>query len=136
MVHPVLILIAWSLIVLVWLYARRIPDLFKYEISPQTLADKRNFYKLPAASQAVADNYNHLMEQPTLFYALSLSIQLSGLTDQMFVVLAYIYVGLRVVHSLVQGFGNQVVLRFCVFASGSGVLAFMTYRTIRLAFDF
>jgi hypothetical protein len=136
MIGPVLALIIWSLIVLIWLYIRRIPAMLLLEIEPQTLADKRQLYKLPPEVRAVSDNYNHLMEQPTLFYALCLSIQLSGLTDQLFLVLAYIYVGLRVMHSLVQGFGNIVMLRFLVFVSATGVLVFMTFRTARFVFGF
>lgn len=136
MIKPVLVLIAWSLIMLVWLYARRLPAMLRLEMPPQALNDKRNLMKLPLEVRAVADNYAHLMEQPTLFYALCLSIQLSGLADQLFIVLAYIYVGLRVIHSLVQSLGNAIILRFCVFAAGSGVLAYMTVRAIRLVFDF
>ncbi|WP_126422046.1 MAPEG family protein [Asticcacaulis excentricus] len=136
MVAPLLALIAWSLIVLVWLYARRIPAMLQLGQDFQVFADKRHLFRLPADVRAVADNYTHLTEQPTLFYALSLGIQVSGLADQLFVVLAWIYVLLRIVHSLVQGIGNHVILRFCVFAASTGILAYMTLRAIRLVFDF
>lgn len=136
MVAPLLALIAWSLIVLVWLYARRIPAMLQLGQDFQLFADKRHLFRLPADVRAVADNYTNLTEQPTLFYALSLGIQVSGLADQLFIVLAWIYVLLRIVHSLVQGIGNHVILRFCVFAAGTGILAYMTLRAIRLVFDF
>ncbi|MEM9963816.1 MAG: MAPEG family protein [Asticcacaulis sp.] len=136
MIEPVLGLIVWSLIVLIWLYARRIPAIIKLRLNPQSLADKRNFRKLPVSAQNVAENYNHLMEQPTLFYALCLAIHLSGYADRLFLVLGWIYVGLRVAHTLIQAFGNKIVLRSFIFASGSGILIYMTARTVRLVFDF
>ncbi|MFT3997193.1 MAG: MAPEG family protein [Asticcacaulis sp.] len=136
MVAPLLALIAWTLIVLVWLYARRIPAMLKLGHDFQLYADKRHMFKLPADVRAVSDNYGHLTEQPTLFYALCLGIQVSGLADQLFMVLGWIYVLLRIVHSLVQGIGNHVMLRFFVFVSGTGILGYMTLRAIRLVFDF
>ena len=64
----------------------------------------------------MADNYNHLMEQPTIFYALVFYIYLAGQADQLHVWLAWAYVALRVVHSLIQCTINRVPLRFLVFA--------------------
>ncbi|MFT4089645.1 MAG: MAPEG family protein [Asticcacaulis sp.] len=136
MIEPVLGLIVWSLFVLVWLYVRRVPAIIKLRIPPQVLADKRNFRKLPASAQNVAENYNHLMEQPTLFYALCLAIHLSGYSDRLFLVLAWIYVGLRIAHTLVQTIGNKIVLRSLVFALSSGILIVMTLRIVLLVFDF
>jgi len=136
MVAPVLALIAWTLVVLVWLYARRIPAMLRLGHDFQAYADKKFMFRLPPETRAVADNYSHLTEQPTLFYALCLGIQVSGLNDQLFLVLGWIYVLLRVVHSLVQGIGNHVILRFFVFAAGTGILAFMTFRAMRFVFDF
>lgn len=135
MIEPVLALICWSLLVLIWLYARRIPALIRLRIPPQALTDKRTLHKLPAPAQAIADNYNNLMEQPTLFYALALAIQSGGYADRLFGVLGWVYVGLRIAHTLVQAFGNKVILRFCIFASGTGVLIYMTVRMVRLVFD-
>jgi hypothetical protein len=78
----------------------------------------------------VADNYNHLHEQPTLFYALMFYLALAGGSDATAATLAWAYVGLRVLHSLVQATVNIVVLRFAAFAAGSLVLAAMTTREV------
>jgi len=78
----------------------------------------------------VADNYNHLMEQPTIFYALAFYIVLAGHTDLLHIDLAWAYVGLRVVHSLIQTTINRVTLRFLVFALSTLVLMAMAVREV------
>ena len=75
-----------------------------------------------------ADNYNHLLEQPTLFYAVTLTLTVLGAADGTSVTLAWAYVGLRVVHSLVQATVNIILLRFAVFALASVVLAGLAIR--------
>ena len=67
----------------------------------------------------VADNYNHLMEQPTIFYATALALAVMGAGSGMAVQLAWGYAGLRVLHSLVQILSNRVLVRFLVFALAS-----------------
>ena len=78
MLQPVLVLVAWSIVMLVWLYVRRLPMLFNYALSRPTLVDGEATRMLSAPVQWPADNYNNLMEQPTLFYALALGVYLSG----------------------------------------------------------
>jgi hypothetical protein len=70
------------------------------------------------------------MEQPTLFYALIFYLQLSGQTDATNVALAWAYVGLRIIHSLVQGTINRVAIRFLVFALSSLVLIALCVRSV------
>ena len=80
--------------------------------------------------RAVADNYNHLHEQPTVFYALAFYSHLAGAADTTNVNLAWSYVILRVVHSLVQNTANKVMIRFSVFSLSSLVLIAMTVRNL------
>ena len=70
MIAPVVALVIWSLIMLIWLYATRIPAMSKAKVKPGE-ATKSQMEALPSAN--VANNYNHLMEQPTLFYALAIA---------------------------------------------------------------
>lgn len=130
MVVPVLALVAWTLVIWVVMYLRRIPAMQAAQIDPQAAALKGPLDQLPAAARQAADNYNHLHEQPTIFYALALAIAVGGITDPLFVTLAWAYVGLRVVHSLVQVTVNRVVVRFAVFTLGTLVLMFMTGRAL------
>ena len=76
--------------------------------------------------RAVADNYNHLHEQPTVFYALVFYSQLAGNVSSATINLAWAYVALRIVHSLVQNISGSVMARFSVFALSSLVLVALT----------
>jgi hypothetical protein len=124
MIAPVVALIAWSLIMLIWLYATRIPAMAKAKLRPGK-ATKADMEALPSAN--VANNYNHLMEQPTLFYALCFALQFLGQGDNAINIgLAWLYVAIRIVHSLVQATVNIIVLRFFIFVLGSLVLIALT----------
>jgi hypothetical protein len=72
-----------------------------------------------------ADNYNHLLEHPTAFYACALVLALAGLGDGLNLYLAWGYVGIRVVHSIVQSTTNPVLVRFSLFLLSSILLAVM-----------
>jgi hypothetical protein len=88
--------------------------------------------ELPPEVSRVADNYNHLHEQPTIFYALALAAQVGGAADGVNMGLAWTYVGLRVAHSFVQATKNVIMVRFTVFALGSFVLMALFTRTALL----
>ena len=120
---PMLALIVWSLVMLVWMYAVRIPAIGKAGIDPATAKEPTALDALPLAVRQVAYNYNHLMEQPTLFYALVIYSYLAGQQNAVNVALAWAYVAVRIVHSLVQATVNIVLLRFAIFAVSSLVLA-------------
>ena len=128
MLAPVLALIVLTLIVWIWMYATRIPAMQSAKIDPQTAAHPGSLNVLPSSARRVADNYNHLLEQPTIFYALTFVIVLGGHTDPLYVELAWAYVGLRVIHTLIQCTVNIVNLRFLVFALSTIVLMVMAGR--------
>ncbi len=128
---PVLLLICWTLIMWLWMYATRIPAMQKAKIDPDTARHPGTYGdKLPASVRSVADNYNHLHEQPTVFYALMLFAGLTGGGDSMMLYLGYAYVGIRVLHSLIQVLSPKVILRFMAFALGSIVLFIMTGKEV------
>lgn len=128
MLMPVLALIILSLLVWIWMYATRIPAMQAARIDPQSARHPGSLDGLPSSARQVADNYNHLMEQPTIFYALVFVIVLAGLTDGLYVQLAWAYVVLRLVHTLIQCTVNIVNLRFAVFALSTIVLMAMAGR--------
>ena len=127
---PVLALIVWSLIVWAWMYALRIPAMQKAGIRPDDARHPGSLDALPASARQVADNYNHLMEQPTIFYALAFFVVLAGHDGGLAVTLAWAYVGLRVVHSLIQNTVNRVMLRFLVFSISTLVLIAWVVREL------
>lgn len=130
MIVPVLFLVAWTLVIWVVMYARRLPAMQQAGMDPQAAALKGSLDVLPAPARQAAENYNHLHEQPTLFYALALAIQLAGITDPAFVALGLAYVASRVAHSLVQVTANVVLVRFVLFALGTLILMVMVARAL------
>ncbi len=130
LIAPVMALVAWSLVIWLWMYVQRMPAMSKAGIKPQDAAFPGSLNGLPAPARQAADNYNHLMEQPTIFYAAALAIQVAGHGDALAVNLAWAFVGLRVLHSLIQVSVNIVLLRFLAFAASTIVLAWMVVREL------
>lgn len=126
---PVLALILWTCVMWVWMYALRLPAFSKAGIKPDDARHPGTYSdKLPAHVRSAADNYNHLHEQPVIFYALMFLLALTGGADSLAVTIAWVYVGLRVVHSLVQVVIGKVGLRFLVFTAGTFCLFFLAGR--------
>jgi hypothetical protein len=130
MLTPVLALIVWSLLIWIFMYATRIPAMQKAGIQPQDARFPGSLDRLPESARQVADNYNHLMEQPTIFYALAFYVVLAGHTDTLNMDLAWAYVGLRILHSLIQCTVNIVNLRFVVFALSTLMLMAIAARQV------
>jgi len=128
---PILVLIAWTLVMWIWMYATRIPAIMKAKIKldPQKV-NGTQMSTLPANVRWKADNYTHLMEQPTIFYALAFSILVLGLGSGLNLWLAWTYVILRIVHSLIQVLGNVIMRRFIVFALSTLCLFGMVLNTL------
>jgi len=118
-----------------WLYATRIPAVRRNKIALDPRRPPGEFHaQLPAEVRWKADNYNHLMEQPTLFYAVALTLALLGAGTGLNLALAWLYVALRVVHSLVQATVNVILVRFTIFMAASVVLLVLAIRAAILVF--
>ena len=119
MLSPALALVCWTLLVWLLMYMRRIPAMQAAGIDADDARHPGSLDILPRPARQAADNYNHLHEQPTIFYALLFYTHLAGNVGEAALGLAWAYVGLRIVHSLVQITINRVMLRFGVFALSS-----------------
>jgi len=82
---------------------------------------------IPPKAKWAADNYNHLHEQPVIFYALMFYLYLTKLTPDWLMYMAWAYVVIRVLHSLSQVTTNRAMVRFPLFALGSIVLMIMAF---------
>ena len=132
---PVIALVLWTFVMWAWLYATRIPAIVRLKVVVDPRKPTSEFMdRLPPEGRWKADNYNHLMEQPTLFYAVALTLALVGAGGGLNAELAWAYVGLRVVHSLVQALANVILLRFAIFNIGSLVLLWLAIRAALLVF--
>ena len=129
---PVIALVLWTFVMWAWLYATRIPAIVRLKLTFDPRRPNSEFQnKIPPEVRWKADNYNHLMEQPTLFYAVALTLALIGHGGGLNAALAWTYVAVRVVHSLIQATVNVVMARFAVFMVGSLVLLTLAVRTAR-----
>jgi hypothetical protein len=132
---PLMALVLWSFVMWAWLYATRIPAIVKNRIVFDPYQPNAAFHaQIPARVRWKADNYNNLMEQPTLFYAVALSLAMLDAGGGFNLVLAWIYVALRVAHSLVHALINIIVLRFAVFMAASIVLLLLSVRAALIVF--
>jgi hypothetical protein len=133
MLGAVIALAAWTHVMWLWMYVTRIPAILaaKMALDPQAPRGEQ-MAQLPARVRWKADNYNHLMEQPTVFYAVALTLALLG-AHGWEIPIAWSYVGLRVVHSLVQATWNKIMVRFTVFVISTVPLIVLTARAGQLA---
>lgn len=113
--QPVVALGLWTSVMMIWMYATRIPAIGNANIPDDEMGHPAGMQMLPSEVRRIADNYNHLFEQPTLFYAICLVIAVAGHVDAIAVNAAWAFVAIRVAHSLIQATANVVVVRFGVF---------------------
>jgi hypothetical protein len=132
---PVIALVLWTAVIWFWMYATRIPAIMKARIRLDPMAPRgQQMSELPPQVRWKADNYNHLLEMPPLFYAVGLSLAILGDASSTSLYLAWTYVGLRVVHSLHQCLSNIIAIRFALFAASSLVLFWLAVRAALLIF--
>lgn len=128
-------LVLWTFVMWLWLYATRIPAIMKGGIVYDPNRPASEFMdQIPARVRWKADNYNHLHEQPTIFYAVAIILAMLAAGGGLNATLAWIYVGLRIAHSLVQALVNAVMLRFALFVAASVVLFALSLRAALMLF--
>lgn len=132
---PLVVLVAWSMVMWLWMYITRLPAMKAANMKPDPNAPSgEQMSTLPANVRWKADNYNHLMEQPTAFYAIVLALALLGQGDGINLTLAWAYVGIRIVHSLLQALVNKIEVRFVLFFLSSLALIGLTINALRVVF--
>jgi hypothetical protein len=132
---PIVALVAWTLVMMLWMYFTRMGAMKRAGISLEGRVGSRGKDLDGVVDDRVqwkSHNYNHLMEQPTLFYAVALSLAILGDRDPATLAFAWAYVGLRIAHSLVQSTVNIVKYRFLLFALASLALILLTVRLAAL----
>lgn len=134
---PLAVLAGWTMVMWIWMYVTRIPAMNKAGIDPKNLvggSGKDLDAVIDPKVQWIAHNYNHLHEAPTVFYAVALALALIGQGDGLNAELAWVYVVLRVLHSLVQATSNRVMIRFALFALSSLALMALTLHLLLAVF--
>lgn len=134
---PVVALAAWTMVIWIWMYATRLPAMGRAGIDGKTMVGSsgdslRNELISKGEERAswVADNYNHLHEAPTVFYAVAIVLAMIGQGDNLNATIAWAYVGLRIAHSLVQILSNRVIVRFMLFALSTLALIMLVVHAV------
>jgi hypothetical protein len=133
--QPVVALLIWSLVMWLWMLVTRIPAMLAQKIVlDPNVPPKELTHELPARVRWKADNYNHLMEAPTLFYAAALVVALTDATNAAALMAAWAYVVLRVMHSLVQVLINHILTRLFLFVLSTLALAVLVWHAAHAVF--
>ncbi len=125
---PVVALVSWTMVMWLWMYITRIPAIQQSGMRLDPDAPRgEQMASLPPRVRWKADNYNHLFEHPTLFYALAIVLALLGADTGWNLIFAWLYVALRIVHSLFQALVNKIEVRFALFVLSSLCLVPMLF---------
>jgi hypothetical protein len=138
--EPVVALAVWTMIIWIWMYATRLPAMGRAGMDGKSMIGTTGrslrddlVAKGEEKASWVADNYNHLHEAPTVFYAVSIVLGLIGQGDGFNATIAWAYVALRIAHSLLQILSNRVLVRFALFALSSiALLMLVTHAAMAI----
>ncbi|RIV84536.1 MAPEG family protein [Aurantiacibacter zhengii] len=136
---PAAVLIVWSIVMLVWMALTRFPAMARMgkgggggaglgKAKPGARGQDLEG-RIPDEVNWKAHNYTHLMEQPTLFYAVVVILAIAGSAHDT-VIAAWVYTGLRIVHSLWQALVNTLPVRFTLFVLSTLALAYLAVRAL------
>lgn len=131
---PAVVLVLWSLVMLAWLAITRLPAMARAGIPLMTITGSRGVNLegvVPDRVNWKSHNYAHLMEQPTIFYATVVILGVVGAGDGVNLQLAWGYVALRIVHSVVQATWNRVAVRFTLFSLATATLLILAINAAR-----
>jgi hypothetical protein len=126
---PIVVLVAWTLVMMIWMIVTRFAAMRRKGISLKGRVGTRSGALEGVIEDSVnwkAHNYMHLVEQPTLFYAIALVLAVTDHGGGINAMLAWAYVGLRIAHSLVQATVNIVLYRFILWVLSSIALIGLT----------
>jgi hypothetical protein len=132
---PAAVLVLWSLVMLSWMAATRLPAMSKVGMDLSKAAPGGRGQDIdPVVPPSVAwksHNYAHLMEQPTIFYAAVVILALSGAGNGINTTFAWAYVGLRIIHSIWQATVNTIPIRFTFFLLSTLCLLVLAINAVR-----
>jgi hypothetical protein len=137
---PVVALVAWSILVCLWMLITRMIEFRRLGITFGNIPNGARGVDLEGkadpSAQWKSHNYNHLMEQPTIFYAVALSLALMNFGGGINYWLAWGYVGFRILHSLVQATINVVAIRLALFTLATlCLIGLTTHAGLRILHD-
>lgn len=117
-----------TLVVWIYMYARRLPFIFGNKLTPEQLTSIELARLSPPHVATPSDNLKNLFELPTIFYAVVLYLHSTGQVDSLHVAAAWVFFAFRILHSTVHCTFNLVPLRFWLYAISALALWFMVVR--------
>ena len=132
---PAIVLVLWSLVMLGWLALSRLPAMSSAGLDMSKAVGSRGANLegvLPDKVNWKSHNYTHLMEQPTIFYATVVILGVTGAGVGFNLTLAWAYVLIRILHSIVQATWNRVAVRFPLFALSTAALLVLAINAARV----
>lgn len=117
-----------TLVVWVYMYARRIPFIQRSRLTPEQLTPLEFARLSPPAVANPSDNLKNLFELPVIFYTAVLYLYVAQQVDGLYVAAAWIFVAFRILHSAVHCTVNIVMLRFSLYCVAALALWFMVLR--------
>lgn len=131
LLRPMLAMMALTALVWLFMYVRRLGHMTRHGIDAQQVSTPQKMAALlPEAIEWPSNNLKNLFELPVLFYALCLVLMQQGWAAPLDVTLAWVFVGLRALHSLVQCTVNIVMLRFVAYLLSSAALWVLLGRAV------
>jgi hypothetical protein len=118
---PVTALALWTLVMLTLTAYQRIGAVVRRQLRSRDFKVGES-NDVPHELRVRNRNLVNLLEMPVLFYVVCLSLYVTGLSDGGAIWLAWLFVALRVLHSLVHITYNRVTHRLVVFALSSFAL--------------
>lgn len=135
--QPLLALILLTVIIAVYMLFTRYKAMKQLKIHPQKGQDTTYLKTLlPSEITRISNNYNHLFEQPVLFYVLCLTLFSLNAVDLQILICAWIYVALRILHSIIQVTKDIVLVRFFFFLMSWLPIGFMVAISIKHTLTF
>lgn len=120
---PLFVQVVLTLALLYWTGFSRLAVVQRREVHPRDIALRQPNW--PKYQTQIANAYQNQLETPVLFYVLTILAIVTKLADLLFVVMAWIFVGLRVFHATIHVTTNHIGRRFAVFVAATTVLALM-----------
>ncbi len=128
---PGIVLVLWTMFMWLWMYITRIPAIYHAKMKLDRDAPRgEQMNTLPPRVRWKADNYNHLLEQPTVFYPIIIILAMMGAGDGVNLTWAWAYVILRVIHSFFQSLVNIIEIRFTLFVLSSITLIVLAVNAL------
>lgn len=127
---PFLCQMVLTIVVWVYMYARRISFITRSNLKPQQCIPQELARISPPAVSNPSDNLKNLFELPTIFYGIVLYLYVTNQVDTTYIVAAWIFVIFRIFHSAIHCTINIIMLRFWLYCISAVSLWFMVIRSV------